>query len=85
MKFDFDDLKKLKQETPAEPDYGPNEVVTAIVRVCEAGYVPEGVHVRSRIDGEMFTAEFTAGRLKGLRADKKVTAVEVNRRLEKIE
>lgn len=85
MKYDLDDLKKLKQETPRESDLKPGERVLAIVRVRQAGYVPAGVHLRSRIDDEMFTADFDAERLAGLRADPQVASIELNQRLPQID
>lgn len=85
MKFDFDDLKELREETPLESELAPDQLVLAIVQVREPGYVPPGIHVRSRIDDKLFTAEFPAGRLIDLRADERVASVELSRRLKQID
>ena len=84
VKLNFDDLKRLKPETPAEATYAPAETVLAIVRVRQAGYVPDGVHVRSRVDQEIFTAEIPAGMVSCLREDERVVAVEVSKHLESL-
>lgn len=55
--------------------------VEAIIKVNEHGYVPEGVTVRSQIDGTMFTAEFGAPLLKALDRDSNVKSVAISRRL----
>lgn len=55
--------------------------VEAIIKVNERGYVPEGVTVRSQIDGTMFTAEFGARLLKELDRDSNVKSVAISRRL----
>ncbi len=85
MKLHFDDLKKLKEETAAESELAPDQRVLAIVRVREPGYVPPDIQVRSRLDDELFTAEFPAGRLATLRADDRVASVELSRRLKQID
>lgn len=66
----------------AEVDDG---AVEAIIKVNETGYVPEGVTVRSQIDGTMFTAEFGARLLKALDRDSNVKSVAISRRLRIIE
>jgi hypothetical protein len=85
VKYESGDLKKLKQSTPRESDLKPGERVLAIVRVRQPGYVPSEIHLRSRIDDEMFTADFPAERLAGLRADPQVASVELNQRLQQID
>jgi hypothetical protein len=82
---DLNDLRKLKIEETREESPSSDEHVKAIVRVSENGYVPPGVHVRSRIDGQMFTAELPADLVATIREDKRVVSVELNYPLQKID
>lgn len=54
------------------PATGP---MRAIVCVSADGHVPAGMTVRSRIDGQMFTAEFDAALLDSLAADPEVVSI----------
>ncbi len=55
--------------------------VRVIVQVNEAGYVPNGVTVRSRVSGNMFTGETSIDSLMLLERDPHVLAVEVGKPL----
>lgn len=85
MKLKLSDLHKLRAGTPEEAPGPPDQPVLAIVKVCQPGYVPEGVEVRSRIDDELFTAEIPAGRLQQVRDDPQVASVEMSRNLQQID
>lgn len=55
--------------------------ILAVVRVATAGYVPNHVTVRSRIDDTLFTAEVPARYLPDLSADGNVVSLEVSQTL----
>ncbi len=59
----------------------PDALVQAIIKVNREGYVPAGVSVRSRIDGQMFTGEFRAGDLQRIESDENVVAVSLAKKL----
>lgn len=51
-------------------------VLTAIVKVARAGYVPEGLEVRARVSPELFTAALDPADLPRIVSDPEVIAVE---------
>ena len=76
------DLGKLEAAEDRErTGLGPDVKVEAIIKVNREGYVPAGVSVRSRIDGQMFTGEFKAGVLQQIETDENVVSVSVAKRL----
>ncbi|MDX2150107.1 MAG: hypothetical protein SFV54_05195 [Bryobacteraceae bacterium] len=83
MPISIDELK------PPDPDDENREPaqgrVTAIVKVTRAGYVPEGVTVRARIDEEMFTASLPARLLAQVRSDPLVASIEESEPLQRID
>ena len=79
------DLKDLtKSDVPAK-QFAPGEQITAIIKVRTAGYVPPGVHVRSRIGDDLITADFPAALLDKIQADEQVVSVEHNKPLPSID
>ncbi len=73
---------RLEPSGDREPaKLAPDAQVQAIIKVRREGYVPAGVRVRSRIDGEMFTGEFQAGALERIESDENVVSVAPSRRL----
>jgi hypothetical protein len=68
---------KLSGASRAEP----NEELTAVVKVSEDGYVPQGVTCRARIGERIFTATLLASELQRLEGDPLVVSVESSRRL----
>jgi hypothetical protein len=74
-------FKKITGDVAFDAEEAGEGAVQAIIKVNEHGYVPEGVTVRSQIDGTMFTAEFGAQLLKKLDRDANVKSVAVSRRL----
>jgi hypothetical protein len=85
VKLDLNDLKKLKADRALKPELAPEKKVVAIIRVRDPGYVPEKIHIRSRIDDNLFTAEFPAAQLEVLRTDRRVSSVEVSQPLKQID
>lgn len=57
------------------------KVQRVIVKVTETGYVPDGFHVRSRIDDLFFTAEASPGALQAASADPAVESISEARRV----
>lgn len=76
--MDFTKLKKL-EPAGARPRTGPEGVVSAIVKVREAGYRPAGVRVRSEISPQMFTGDMSAAQLSVLEGDPKVESISLSR------
>ena len=73
-------LSKLEAIPPSVLEAAlEDEIVTAIVRVREAGYVPEQVQVRTQIAPTLFTAELAAKSLDALETDPKVQSVALSR------
>lgn len=60
---------------------GDHEQLTAIVKVAEPGYVPEGVIRRAAISQTLFTATLIRRQLAALERDARVVSVELSRRL----
>jgi hypothetical protein len=59
----------------------PEGDLTAIVKVSEDGYVPEGVTRRAQIANRIFTAELSSDQLQQLDDDPRVVSVEPSERL----
>jgi hypothetical protein len=59
----------------------PEGNLTAIVKVAEDGYVPEGVTRRAQIADRIFTAELSSDQLQQLDDDPRVVSVEPSERL----
>lgn len=79
--MDFTKLKKI-ESTGARPAHADEDrVVTAIIKVKKAGYRPEKVKVRSKVDNHLFTAEIKARDLGELEADPDVETVSLARAL----
>ena len=57
------------------------KVQRVIVKVNETGYVPEGFHVRSRIDDLFFTAEASPSAVRAASDDPAVESISKARRL----
>ena len=72
---------KLAGAQPADPE----GTTTAIVKVSEDGYVPEGVTRRAQIADRIFTAELSSEQLKQLDEDPRVESIEPSKRLETTE
>lgn len=82
--MDLKSLSQLRVSDGGDPALAPNEILTAIFRVTP-GYTPPEVAVRSRVDAEMFTGSFAAKHLDGLKADKNIVSLALNRRLARID
>lgn len=82
MPFDLTKLRKLEAPSPKRAAVGVQGTVTAIIKVNRSGYRPDGVEIRSEIDGEMFTAEFPAQLLEKLERDKYITSMSLSRPLQ---
>ncbi|HBY58492.1 MAG TPA: hypothetical protein DEH78_01635 [Solibacterales bacterium] len=78
-------LDELRPPDPDEERGGAQGTITAIVKVKKAGYVPNGVTVRARIDDEMFTASLPASLVAQVRADPLVASLDESERLERID
>jgi hypothetical protein len=88
MKISLEDLEKVEfagTTSLAGNEIDQDETLTAIIRVNEPDYVPQGVDVRSRIDSTILTGSFLAKSLKKLQSDPKVQSVSLSRKLHKIE
>lgn len=57
------------------------KVERVIVKVTETGYVPDGFHVRSRIDELFFTAEASPSAVKAASHDPAVESISQARRI----
>lgn len=79
------EFKKLELTSAPKEAPDPHATVTAIIKVNRDGYVPEGVEVRARVDGTMFTAALTAGRLELLEDDPDVASVALSKPLAQID
>lgn len=62
-------------------DLDPDEVLSAIVKVKEAGYVPKAAAERSRASDTLFTANVRRADLDALAKDARVESVELSERL----
>ena len=62
-------------------DLDPDEVLSAIVKVKEAGYVPKAATERSRASDTLFTANVRRADLDALAKDARVESVELSERL----
>ena len=76
---------KVRGRVDLEPALDHVEVVEAILKVNEPGYVPDDFKVRTRIDQFMVTGETRTDALGALDDDPKVDAVSVSRSLRVIE
>jgi hypothetical protein len=68
------------QAEPPETE-APEGDMTAIVKVSEDGYVPEGVRCRAQIADRIFTADLSPEQLRQLDDDPRVVSVEASERL----
>jgi hypothetical protein len=59
----------------------PDEEFSAIIKVAEDGYVPEGVTSRARMGERIFTATLSAPDVERLQNDPRVVSIEPSRRL----
>jgi hypothetical protein len=59
----------------------PNELLSAIVKVKEPGYVPAAADERSRASDRLFTANVRRSDLDALAEDARVESVELSERL----
>lgn len=86
MTISLDDLKKveLAGSTKSSP-LAPGETVTAIFRVNQPDYVPSKVHVRARVDSNIFTGSFVAADLNEIESDAQVESIAISRPLKLIE
>ena len=83
--MELDDLRKLEHGSRGSRTALPDDaVVTAIIKVREASYVPPGVEVRARIDETMFTASCRADALKRLEDDPKVESIALPKRVDPV-
>jgi hypothetical protein len=78
-------FRKVQGDIAQQATLGQTDVVEAIVKVKEPGYVPPGVTVRAQIGTQMMTGELPTDILDRLEADPKVEAVSIGRRLRVIE
>lgn len=62
-------------------DVDPDELLSAIVKVNEAGYVPEAADERARVSETLFTANVRRAALDKLEDDPRVVSVELSKRL----
>lgn len=62
-------------------DMPANETLSAVVKVNEAGYVPEATDQRARISDTLFTANVRRDLLDALEEDPRVVSVELSERL----
>src|SRR5215218_7123705 len=69
------------QVTPPPPAQVAPSVQRVIVKVNETGYVPDGFHVRSRIDDLFFTAEASPSAVEAASGDPAVESISEARRL----
>jgi hypothetical protein len=60
---------------------GDDEHLTAIVKVAEPGYVPQGIRQRAAISQTIFTAILTRRELAALDRDPQVVSIELSTRL----
>ena len=63
----------------------PDELVEAIFKVNQAGYVPTGVRVRSRVNSTMFTGELQSVVLEQIEDDTHVISVSLSKKLRLID
>jgi hypothetical protein len=77
----LDDLLKVEASSVIPLANQDSNVVQAIIKVKETGYVPSCVTLRASISPEIFTGEFNSDDLKSLEQDPKVESVSVSRKL----
>jgi hypothetical protein len=70
---------------PLTPDRVGDGPVLVIVKVAEAGYVPPGFLVRSRIDEVMFTATCASEALAAASSDSRVVSITHSERFRSLE
>ena len=66
-------------------DVDADQLLSAIVKVNEPGYVPEAADNRARISDTLFTANVRRAGLEALEEDPRVESVELNERLDQID
>lgn len=78
-------FRKVQGDASSLAALDDKEIVEAIVKVNESGYVPKGVTVRAHIHSRMLTGELPTEILDNLEHDPKVDAVSISRKLRIIE
>jgi hypothetical protein len=78
-------LERLRPADEPEKPSESGELMRAIIKVRQPGYVPQGVRVRSRISDDLITAEFPSALLDPIRADDRVISVEPSHTLHRID
>lgn len=81
MKINMDDLRKLESSSVPTRSPKAHDMVKAIVKVKQAGYVPDSVHVRASISPFILTCEFAAEQLPVLERDPKIESIALNQSL----
>jgi hypothetical protein len=71
---DLSSLSVRRKGTPGQK-VGPGELVTAVIQVADANYVPEGVFVSARVNSKLFTGKLPEHALNKLQKDPKVKKV----------
>lgn len=80
MPFNLDDLTKLEVSSiSAQDTFNADKVMTAIIKVASADYVPKNVLVRARISPLILTCEFQGKVLTELEKDAKVESISINK------
>ena len=85
MAIKLSDLKKVEATSAGRRAAVPAQTpVTVIVRVERENYVPEGLHVRTRIDRLMFTAAAPMAIIERLERDPLVKSVAFPKTIEPV-
>ncbi len=84
-KINLDDLHKVEATSVIPLAQHASDVVQAIIKVKNAGYVPRYVHLRTSVSPHIFTAEFKYGDLESLEKDPKVESVSIRKKLKSAE
>lgn len=80
-KINLDDLHHVEASSIIPLARNTGEIVQAIFKVRNPGYVPAEVSRRAAMDPFIFTGEFKYGDLHILESDPKVESVSINRKL----
>lgn len=83
MPFDLNDLQKLEVSSiPVQSVVDSGKLITAIIKVASADYVPKNVRVRAKISPSILTCEFLANVFPQLEKDKKVVSISISQELQ---